>query len=59
MVLPFAFGIAVVMVLKMLISTKKTVTNSAIRPGMISGGIRKLIEDTKTNIPDGMYFVTM
>ena len=50
---PSAFGMFVVIVLKMLMRTRKTVTNSAILPGTISGGTRKLIQDTTTNIPDG------
>ena len=51
--IPSAFGIFVVIVLKILIRTRKTVTSSAIRPGTISGGTRKLIHDTTTNMPDG------
>ena len=51
--IPSAFGIFVVIVLKMLIRTRKTVTSNAIRPGTISGGTRKLIHDTTTNMPDG------
>ena len=51
--IPSAFGIFVVIVLKMLIRTRKTVTSNAIRPGTMSGGTRKLIHDTTTNMPDG------
>ena len=50
---PSAFGILVVIVLKILTSTRKTVTRSVILPGTISGGTRKLIHDTITNIPEG------
>ena len=51
--LPSALGILDVTVLKILISTRKTVTSRAIRPGIISGGTRKLVHETTTNIPDG------
>ena len=50
---PSALGILVVMVLKMLTSTRKTVTKSVMRPGTISGGTKKLIQETITNIPEG------
>ena len=50
---PSAFGILVVIVLKILTSTRNTVTSSVILPGTISGGTRKLIHDTITNIPEG------
>ena len=39
--------------LKILVSTRKSVISIAIRPGMISGGTRKLAHDTTTNNPDG------
>ena len=39
---PSAFGVLVVTVLKMLTSTRKSVTKRAIRPGMMSGGTTKL-----------------
>ena len=35
-----------VTLLKMLMSTRKMVTRSVIRPGTISGGMRKLTQDT-------------
>ena len=50
---PSAFGMLLVMVLKMLTRTRNTVTRSVIRPGTISGGTRKLIQDTMTNMPEG------
>ena len=53
MIVPSAFGILVVIVLKILTNTRKTVTKRVIRPGTISAGTRKLIHDTITNIPDG------
>ena len=37
------FGDKVVIVLKMLIKTRKIVMSKVIRPGTISGGIRKLV----------------
>ena len=52
-VVPSALGILVVIVLKILTKTRKTVTKRVIRPGTISAGTRKLIHDTITNIPDG------
>jgi hypothetical protein len=39
---PSTFGELEVMLVKMLISTRKRVTSRVIRPGTISGGIRKL-----------------
>ena len=39
--------------LKILVSTRKSVISIAIRPGIISGGTRKLAHDTTTNNPDG------
>ena len=50
---PSALGVLVVMLLKMLTSTRKSVMRSAIRPGMTSGGTTKLIQDTTTNRPEG------
>ena len=52
-VIPSTFGETLVMVLKMLVSTRNRVTKRAIRPGTTSGGIRKLTHDTTTNRPDG------
>ena len=54
-----AFGIFVVMVLKMLTSTRNTVMSSAILPGTMSGGMRKLNQETMTNMPEGRYQVMM
>ena len=50
---PSALGILLVMLLKMLTRHRKTVTRMVIRPGTLSGGTRKLIHDTMTNIPVG------
>ena len=50
---PSALGMLVVMVLKMLTRTRNTVMSSVIRPGTMSGGMRKLIQDTTTNRPEG------
>ena len=52
-VIPSTLGETLVMVLKMLVSTRKRVTKRAIRPGTTSGGMRKLTQDTTTNSPDG------
>ena len=52
-VIPSTLGETLVMVLKMLVSTRKRVTRRAIRPGTTSGGMRKLTQDTTTNSPDG------
>ena len=41
------------MVLKILTRTKKTVISRVILPGTMSGGMRKEIQDTMTNIPEG------
>ena len=46
---PSTFGELEVTLLKMLISTRKMVTRSVIRPGTISGGMRKLTQDTDKN----------
>jgi hypothetical protein len=43
----------ILLTLKMFVSTRKSVTSIAILPGMISGGTRKLTQDTTTNNPDG------
>ena len=50
---PSAFGILLVMLLKMLTRHRNTVTRMVIRPGTDSGGTRKLIQETITNIPVG------
>ena len=50
---PSALGMLVVMVLKMLTRTRNTVMSSVIRPGTMSGGMRKLIQETMTNMPEG------
>ena len=42
-----------VILLKMLIKTRNKVTKSVILPGTISGGIRKLDQETMTKSPDG------
>ena len=50
---PSAFGMLVVIVLKMLTKTRNTVTRRVILPGTMSGGTKKLIHETMTNIPEG------
>ena len=50
---PSARGMLLVMLLKMLTRTRKTVTRMVMRPGTLSGGTRKLIQDTLTNIMAG------
>ena len=50
---PSALGMLVVIVLKMLTRTRKTVTRRVMRPGTMSGGTRNEIHDTMTNIPEG------
>ena len=50
---PSALGMLLVMLLKMLTRTRKTVTRMVILPGTLSGGTRKLIQLTMTNIPAG------
>ena len=50
---PSALGMLLVMLLKMLTSTRKTVTRIVILPGTLSGGTRKLIQETMTNMPAG------
>ena len=52
-VIPSVLGEILVMELKMLVSTRKSVTRSAIRPGTTSGGMRKLTHDTTTKSPLG------
>ena len=52
-VIPSTFGETFVIVLKMLVRTRKSVTSSAILPGTTSGGITKLTHDTATNKPLG------
>ena len=39
--------------LKMLIRTRKRVMSSAILPATISGGMRKLTQETTTKSPEG------
>ena len=39
--------------LKMLMRTRNKVMRSAILPATISGGMRKLTQETTTNSPDG------
>ena len=46
---PSAFGVLVVTLLKMLTSTRNSVTSRAILPGITSMGIKKEIQDTITN----------
>ena len=43
---PSTLGELEVTLLKMLMRTRKMVTRSVIRPGTISGGMRKLTQDT-------------
>ena len=50
---PSALGIFVVMVLKILTRTRNIVMRSVILPGTTSGGMRKLIQETITNMPEG------
>ena len=50
---PSALGILLVMLLKMLTRQRKTVTRMVMRPGTLSGGTRKLIQETMTNMPVG------
>ena len=54
-----AFGMFDVIVLKILTRTRNTVMSRPIRPGTLSGGMRKLIHDTMTNMPEGRYHVIM
>ena len=50
---PSALGMLLVILLKMLTRQRKTVTRMVILPGMLSGGTKKLIQETMTNIPVG------
>ena len=50
---PSARGMLLVMLLKILTRTRKTVTRMVMRPGTLSGGTRKLIQETMTNMPVG------
>ena len=52
---PSARGMLLVMLLKMLTRTRKTVTRMVILPGTLSGGTRKLIQLTMTNIPEDIF----
>ena len=52
-VIPSTLGETLVIVLKMLVSTRKSVTSKAILPGTTSGGMTKLTQDTATNKPLG------
>ena len=51
--MPSVLGVMEVTLLKILISTRKRVTKSAILPGTTSGGIRKLTQDVITNSVEG------
>ena len=42
-----------VLTLKMLISTRNSVMSMAILPGITSGGIKKLTQETTTKSPEG------
>ena len=50
---PSALGVLVVTVLKILTRTRNRVMRRAILPGTMSGGMRKLIQETRTNRPEG------
>lgn len=52
-VMPSTLGEMLVMVLKMLMSTRNSVTRRAMRPGTTSGGMRKLTQETTTKRPLG------
>ena len=52
-VIPSTLGDTFVIVLKILVSTRKRVTSKAILPGTTSGGMTKLTQDTATNKPLG------
>ena len=56
---PSALGILLVMLLKMLTRQRNTVTRMVILPGTLSGGTRKLIQETMTNMPVGKQQVMM
>ena len=47
---PSTFGELEVTLLKMLMRTRKMVTRSVILPGTISGGMRKLTQDTGKSV---------
>ena len=51
--MPSVLGVIEVTLLKMLIRTRKRVTNSAILPGTTSGGMRKLTQEVITNRVEG------
>ena len=55
---PSALGVLVVTVLKMLTSTRNSVTRSAILPGITSMGIRKEIHETITKRPETKQYFT-
>ena len=55
---PSAFGILLVILLKMLTRQRKTVTRMVILPGTLSGGTRKLIQETITNIPETKFSIS-
>ena len=50
-ILPSAFGVFVVTLLKIFTSTRNKVMRSVNRPGMTSGGTIKLIHETTTKSP--------
>ena len=52
-VIPSTLGEIFVIVLKIWVSTRNSVTSNAILPGTTSGGITKLTQDTTTNNPLG------
>ena len=52
-VIPSTLGDAFVIVLKMLVRTRKRVTSKHILPGTTSGGMIKLAQETHTNNPLG------
>ena len=52
-VIPSVLGDTFVTLLKMLMRTRKRVTNRAIRPGTTSGGMRKLTQEVITNKVEG------
>ena len=55
---PSALGVLVVTVLKMLTSTRNSVTRSAILPGITSIGMRKEIQETITKRPETKPYFT-
>ena len=50
---PSTLGELEVTLLKILIKTRKMVTSRVILPGTISGGMRKLTQETITKSPEG------